>query len=51
MIAKRAKKSSNRSLVNTFCYVVDTRKSELDNDIHTEGKAEQIRISNMAHLI
>ena len=50
MIAKRAKKSSNRSLVNTFCYVVDTRKSELDNDIHTEGKAEQIRISNMGAL-
>uniref|UniRef100_UPI0013DB25FA relaxase/mobilization nuclease domain-containing protein n=2 Tax=Gammaproteobacteria TaxID=1236 RepID=UPI0013DB25FA len=50
MIAKRAKKSSNRSLVNTFCYVVDTRKSELDNDVHTEGKAEQIRISNMGAL-
>jgi hypothetical protein len=25
-------------------------KSELDNDIHTEGKAEQIRISNMGAL-
>ncbi|RCT89653.1 TraI/MobA(P) family conjugative relaxase [Acinetobacter baumannii] len=50
MIAKRAKKSANRSLVNTFCYVVDTRKSDLDNDIQKEGKAEQIRISNMGAL-
>lgn len=49
MIAKRAKKSSNRSVVRTFCYVVDTKKSTLDRNSGLTGKVseEDIRFTNI----
>lgn len=48
MIAKRAKKSASRSLVKTYCYIVDVKNRSALQGVDAGTKVGDIRFTNLA---